>query len=286
MIQEFCGMIKFFLCVLLTLPIIVQGHSTGLVFHKTEETLAKVEEIISKKKKGCYLRFGDGDVYLALGRDDSYQDANHRLKYEMRETIRLNHQNIIKCLPLHCEEFKGWEPGMFPGNHESSYKACKQILTAVTPLWGAEIADVYSPVALHFLATTDERRCIQFLRYLRSSKRIILVGNENIPLEIRQLLFGVDSEFVPTPPQQSYAAMDRIENDCCTLLEDASDYTIVVTSMGCSGRVLQKRLWKKRDNIFLFDFGSLMDALCGWNTRAWIELSGFDKDRFLDNLRG
>ena len=33
---------------------------------------------------------------------------------------------------------------------------------------------------------------------------------------------------------------------------------------------MQKRLWYKLDNVFLFDFGSLIDALCDWNTREWI----------------
>ena len=43
--------------------------------------------------------------------------------------------------------------------------------------------------------------------------------------------------------------------------------------MGCSGRVLAKRLYNNVENIFLFDFGSLMDILCGWDTRAWISLN-------------
>ena len=55
--------------------------------------------------------------------------------------------------------------------------------------------------------------------------------------------------------------------------------------MGCSGRVLQKRLYNNHDNIFVFDFGSLMDALCGWNTRAWIELTNFDKDKILEKIK-
>jgi hypothetical protein len=54
--------------------------------------------------------------------------------------------------------------------------------------------------------------------------------------------------------------------------------------MGCSGRVLQKRLWNKLDNVFLFDFGSLLDALCGWDTRAWIKLSKFDAKKFISLL--
>ena len=54
--------------------------------------------------------------------------------------------------------------------------------------------------------------------------------------------------------------------------------------MGCSGRAMQKRIWDNYNNVFLFDFGSLMDALCGDKTRAWIELTNFDKSTILDLL--
>ena len=55
--------------------------------------------------------------------------------------------------------------------------------------------------------------------------------------------------------------------------------------MGCSGRALQKRLWNNLDNVFLFDFGSLMDAICGWPTRQWIDLTHFDTKQFLHLLK-
>ena len=54
--------------------------------------------------------------------------------------------------------------------------------------------------------------------------------------------------------------------------------------MGCSGRALMKRLWNKFDKVFFFDFGSLLDALCGWNTRAWIELTNFEHKKFIEKL--
>ena len=41
-------------------------------FYSTKETLDKIEEIISNKKKGVYLRFGDGDLNLAMNISESY----------------------------------------------------------------------------------------------------------------------------------------------------------------------------------------------------------------------
>ncbi len=65
---------------------------------------------------------------------------------------------------------------------------------------------------------------------------------------------------------------------------DDSEYSVVVTSMGCSGRAMQKKIWDNHDNYFLFDFGSLMDALCGWETRAWIEMSNFNREEFIKKI--
>ena len=44
--------------------------------------------------------------------------------------------------------------------------------------------------------------------------------------------------------------------------------------MGCPGRILQKRILKKGFNVYLFDFGSLLDAFNNDNTRLWIDLAG------------
>ena len=98
--------------------------------------------------------------------------------------------------------------------------------------------------------------------------------------KIIDLLFGPETPHSPTPSNNSYSQIDRIEWETMKAISQNNPYTIVITAMGCSGRILQKRLWYQCSNIFLFDFGSLMDAICGWNTRAWIPLSGFDKDRF------
>jgi hypothetical protein len=98
---------------------------------------------------------------------------------------------------------------------------------------------------------------------------------------LRELLFGAQCQYVPTPASNSYSEIDRIESECLAKAEKVGGYKIIVTCMGCSGRALQKRLWHKLDNVFLFDFGSLMDALCGWNTRYWIELVHFNSSDFV-----
>src|SRR5579863_1409229 len=278
--------LKTTLIALLTGSAVASNDATSypaLHFHKSQETLAHITDIIKRKQKGAYLRFGDGDVNLAMGQTDLYQQPNNRLQKEMQEALGINGPTVLKALPLHCAEFGGFERGMFPGNHESNYELSSNLLRKVVPFWCCEIGDLYTPVALHFCATNYQAACVRFLHFLKRH-RCILVGNEHIRPELRTLLFGPDCIFIPTPDNNAYNQIDRIERDCLSAAALSSEYTIIVTSMGCSGRVLQKRLWHKLDNLFLFDFGSLMDALCGWNTRAWIALSNFDAPHFMHML--
>ncbi len=269
---------KIFIFLLLSLNVF------ALQFHNSEETLDKIVNIIAKKEKGAYFRFGDGDVVLANGQNDSYQKFNVSLQREMREAFSLNGENILKCLPLGCKEMGGWEKGMFPGNHEQPYEWCLEMIGLAAPLWNGEMNDVYSMTALAHCATNRIDLCMEFLQFLKRSNCCLFVGNGKIPSSLIELLFGPQCQFIQTPSDNSYDAIDRIEQECLEASEAVLGYKLIVTSMGCSGRALQKRLWHKLDNVFLFDFGSLMDAICGWNTRDWIGLTYFNEHRFLKKL--
>ena len=255
-----------------------------ITFHSTSETLSKITEIIAKKEKGIYLRFGDGDVNLANGQGEMLQKANTRLTFEMQEAFGLQGINVLKCLFIHCKELGNYEEGMEPGNHESPLDWSLEQLKKARPYWQAKFTDIYSTFALHYIATREPIKAIEFLKFLKDSNCCLLVGNKNIPREIMELLFGSKCQFVPTPATGSYNEIDRIEKECLDKIPQDSEYKIIITAMGCSGRVLQKRLWKKLDNVFLFDFGSLMDALCGWNTRQWITTSKINMQEFTQML--
>jgi hypothetical protein len=255
-----------------------------LNFHGTKETLEKIKQIIANQQKGAYMRFGDGDTILAYGQHDLMQDPNVRLEQEMRETFGLNHKNILKALPLHTKELGTNESGMFPGNHEGNLEQCINLLKRVKPLWGCEITDVYSPVALHHVAVADIHYCVDFLKFIRGSNCVLFIGNENVPDNIKTLLWGPQCKHIKTPSKNAYSSIDRIERECYANICSDSTYKVIIIAMGCSGRVLAKRLWQNLGNVFFFDFGSLLDALCGWNTRAWIELTNFDHKEFIAKI--
>ncbi len=253
-------------------------------FHQSKETLETISHIISAQKKGAYLRFGDGDLVLAHGKKDLYQNASKKLQTEMQKALAMNGPTILKTLPLHCKEFGGWEPYMHKNlYHEWPLAYSVNFYQKAIPFWGAPITDVYSMVALCYTAIHHEKASISFLKKMRKAPSVILIGNKNIPPEMRHQLFGIN-DFIPTPERNAFNEIDRIEQEAIRLLGNKKSYCLVVIAMGCSGRILAKRLWPQVENIFLFDFGSLMDLLCGWKTRAWMDHFSFDQKAFLQKL--
>ena len=245
----------------------------NLFFHSTKETLATITTIISQQQKGMYLRFGDGDINLVTGRRDALQQYYPQIQKEMCEAFGLNGSTILKTLPIHCPTLNTCEKGMFRYNHEQPYERCLSFLQKVKPFWGGGIQDVYSPVALHYVSVYDPDYCVRFLHFLKQHCTVF-IGNEKIPASIRELLFGPQCAFIRTLSNNAYTKIDAIEQKCLGIINKIDGYNVIITVMGCSGRVLQKRLWQKLDNVFLFDFGNLMDALCGW-----MRLGKFKKER-------
>lgn len=252
-------------------------------FHSTEETLNTILEIISKKEKGVYLRLGDGDITLGSGVSELYQDANTALSYLMKDAINLRGKNVIKTLPLHNKEWDTLEEGMFPGNHESDAEWCENIIQQFLNISDVSETEFYSTVALSHQAVQNPNNAIKFLKQIRPEVKYF-IGNENIPKNILNILFGENVVHIKTPSRNSFSKFDQIYTTFMEKVADDKDYSVVVTSMGCTGRAMQKKIWDRYDNFFLFDFGSLMDALCGFNTRAWIELTDFNAEEFLENL--
>ena len=256
----------------------------NFTFHSTEETLNAILKVISNKEKGVYLRLGDGDIALGSGVSELYQDVNTVLYSLMREAINLRGKNVIKTLPLHNKEWDTLEEGMFPGNHDNDVEWCENIINSFLNISDVPEMEFYSTVALSHQAIQNPDNAIKFLKQIGPQVKYF-IGNEDIPKNILDILFGENVVHIKTPSKNSFSKFDQIYTTFMEKVADDTDYSVVVTSMGCTGRALQKKIWDRYDNFFLFDFGSLMDALCGWNTRAWIELTNFDKNNFLENLK-
>lgn len=261
----------------LFLQIIIGDFPASVKILSPRQTLNKCKEIISNKISGAYLRFGDGDVNLLNGEDELMQKSNEKLKAEMKETFSLTGDGVVKGLMIHSRRF-GLCPGMRLGVHLTDDKWAAKFLRKCYKYF---IGDkIYSHVALSYAAVFERDYAVDFLRFLKSSEPIFIC-NEKVEPSIAVKLFG-SNIFIGTPATGSYSKIDEIERLSLKAIDESKkDFVVMVVAMGCSGRVLQKRiLQNSKKKVFLFDFGSLLDAFCGWNTRAWIELSNLPDDYF------
>jgi len=96
------------------------------------DTIKACKELIANKKRGAYLRFGDGDVNLLDGADDMLQSCSAQLSREIREAFNLQGEGIMKCLPLHSPRFGIW-PGMAPGIHGADDEWTCLLYTSPSP---------------------------------------------------------------------------------------------------------------------------------------------------------
>lgn len=254
-------------------------------YFKSVQTLDAIKEIITIKKKGAFLRFGDGDFALAHGVRSGTHEISSALETEMREAFAMNDGGILKTLPLLCREHGGAEVEMFYVDQALSETNCIALRNKAQKIWGAHIDHVYCPVALPYTAVFMPNICLDFLMFIRKQHCALFVGNGAIPHETIHFLFG-DPKIVGTPAREAYPEIDRIEQECLRAICQKSDtYRVLIISCGNTGRVLIKRLWPKLENVFFFDIGSLMDALCGWPIRQWIRRSRFNHESFLSLLR-
>lgn len=233
------------------------------------ETLNDIQKTIENQQKGAYFRFGDEDIYLLLGYDGPLHKANKKMSIEMKEAMKCNIGKNHFALPINSILF-GYEEGMKTDIHlVSDTNAIRYISSTYKFI---NIQKIYTPVALHHIATFQQDICIQFLKFIKSTNPVF-VGNQNLKPKLVKKLFG--DIHIKTPPINSYTEIDRVENELLKVLnENKTEFKVIVVAMGCPGRVLQKRILKKGYNVYLFDFGSLLDAFNGENTRLWIDLAG------------
>jgi hypothetical protein len=233
------------------------------------ETLRDIQNTISNKESGAYMRFGDGDIFLMLGKDDILHQSDKKMAKEMRQAISFRADNIHKAFPLHSNLF-GYEQGMTQNMHLVSDTEALRFLSVTNSF--IDLKNIYTPVALHYLATFNQESCVLFLRFLRNTNPIF-VGNKNLAPELLRKLFS--ETHIKTPITNSYLEIDRIEKELIQELDKKkNEFQVIVVAMGCPGRILQKRILKKGYRVYLFDFGSLLDALNNDNTRLWIDLAG------------
>ena len=234
------------------------------------ETVKRLRLLVACQRPVLFLRFGDGDVVLSRGEPDMMQAPAPGLADAIKFAFSLRGFNVLKTLPLHSMRFGQW-PGMNEHAHAWGDEAATAIAAPVLAQFYGE--PVYSTVALHHTIVHNRALALALIADLKALCPIF-VGNEAVPLAVRDALFGRGHVHIPTPPRDAWGAEQRVRDALIPLLQRTTQrpYRAVVFGMGCSGRAVAARVWADAaPNAVFFDFGSLLDWLSGNSTRAWIE---------------
>lgn len=248
----------------------------------TYDTLEEIRKIILNKQRGCYIRFGDGDVFVLknIGKSRN-QSFNKDLSQELKEAISLNDNNVIKSLAINSEKF-GIEKHMEFGIHQvPNHQAEKILCNSYEFFIGSKI---YSPVALHYEIIYNKQYATELLKLIRNFQPIFVGSEQNSPKVLKSLLNTID--IVQTSHRNTYDKIDKIENEIVELLNKRNlNYDVVVFSCGVTAKALIKRIYLNYNNkpIFLFDMGSVVDLFHGRMQWTWVKKSGIDS-KYLDSI--
>lgn len=263
--------------------------------NKSLVTINKIIDIMTNNGRGAYVRIGDGDLNIMMGKNDMLNSFNKSSSRELKECLNIEDENFLIGVILLCNKYKLLEDRMWPGNHEWPEYRCDYFYNYMSKIIGKQLTTYYSAVAFNYYITTHSEKSIQYMTKLRNlclNNEVIFIGNKNINKDIVELYFGDNFNFIECPIKESYNVIDNIENKLETLLKHNDIYKIVIICAGITTRCIIKRIWKNKTincKYFLLDFGSIIDALSGLTSRQYIIDTKFNSvsycNKFLNYIK-
>ncbi|MDN4164863.1 hypothetical protein QWY31_05080 [Cytophagales bacterium LB-30] len=238
----------------------------------TLETYHRVSNLFAGNKRAFYSRFGDGDVFIMMGKDQQNHKASPALTQELIEAFDIKHPAYLKGLSINYPNEKGMSNGLF-----ARFSTNQMMADFIESRFGIpENYQFENPVFLHYLAVFNPKLANTFLNDHVRNKKKMYIGT--IPKEQAERLLGKIDYHIATPARDSYYTIDEWWPK---VLENIHQVELVIPATGMATRVINKRLWEMDIPLQSIDIGSIVDVLDGRNTRKWIRLAGHRIDNVL-----
>ena len=244
-----------------------------LISKSTTETYQTICHLLDTNGKVYYSRFGDGDLFIMMGRNQANHDYSEELAAELRASLIVEHPQFLKGLPVNFPKEKGMTKGLFERfyfNDELAEFVIKNIPVsfpvAFESSWFPNYYSVFKPNEMSL-----------FLDKFVRSKKKMFIGS--VPSEDIQKLFGKIDYYVQVPRRNAYSTID---NWWPEILKNIDSVEVVLPAAGMATRVIAKRLWDLNKEVHFLDFGSVIDAVSSFApSRKWIKLKGHVLNRIL-----
>jgi hypothetical protein len=86
--------------------------------NKSLVTINKIINIMTNNSRGAYVRIGDGDLNIMMGKNDMLNRFNQSSSNELKECLNIEDENFLIGVILLCNKYQLLEDRMWPGNHE------------------------------------------------------------------------------------------------------------------------------------------------------------------------
>ncbi len=248
-------------------------NSDLLSSKSTVDTFHTLCDLLARQKKLYYSRFGDGDIFILLGRRQANHPFSERLKEELRQSIAIEDPSFLRGISVNYPREKGMTKGLF----EKFYYDAEMrdfliddfdftLPVVFESSWFPNYFSVFSPRSMNMFLD----------QYVRPKKKMFI---GSVPREEAAKLFGDIHSYIPIPRKNAYAEMD---NWWPRILQEIDEVEMVLPAAGMATRVISKRLWELDKEIQLLDLGSIVDAVSSFpSSRKWIRLKKHVLNRIL-----
>jgi hypothetical protein len=240
------------------------GYLTHLESKSTAETYRILCDLLDNHKMVYYSRFGDGDLFIIMGRSQANHDYSERLDEEIRQSLSIEHPQFLRGLAVNYPNEKGMTKGMMERYyyndemHDFIVENLKPSLSSVyVSCWFPNYYSAFKPSEMN-----------RFLdKYVRPKRKMFIGSTPES--EIRKL-FGDIQCYIPVPRKNSYST---IETWWPEILKNIDSVEVVLPATGMATRAVTKRLWELKKEVHVLDLGSLVDAVSSLpSSRKWIKL--------------
>ena len=252
----------------------ISNNQLDLLISKSiTETYQTLCNMLDTNKKVYYSRFGDGDLFIMMGRDQANHDYSEELAAELRASLTIEHPQFLKGLPVNFPKEKGMTKGMFERfyyNDELAAFVIQNVPVSFPAVfessWFPNYYSVYKPEEMN-----------RFLNQFVISRKKMFIGS--VPLEDIQKLYGKIDYYVQLPRRNAYSTIDTWWSD---IIRNIDSVEVVLPAAGMATRVITMRLWNLNKEIHCLDLGSIVDAVSPFApSRKWIKLKGHVLNRIL-----
>lgn len=237
----------------------------SIICKTTFETLTSLENLFRSNRRAFYSRFGDGDLFIMMGRSQKLHQFSLSLQQEMVESFEINDPLYVKGLAVNYPQEPGMVRGIL-GPHRVNNELQNFLLNRFDL---ARHSRFESAVFMHYLALFHPSLASGFLdEFIRPKKKLFVgcVARKQI-----EKLVGPVDYYIQTAERDSYSQIDHWWPEVMRL---AQRVELVIPATGMATRIINKRLWLSGLEVTSFDIGSLVDAVELLPTRKWIRLAG------------